>query len=139
MKKYILLIAVVIAAFFVFFYLKNSKTSDITGNENAILFYGKECPHCQIIEDYINKNGIAEKVKFVQAEIFHNSNNQKIFVEKNKLCGITDEKEMGVPMLWADGKCLSGQDKVIEYFQSKAGIVEHKTGPGLPPGETVNQ
>jgi glutaredoxin-related protein len=119
MKKYFLLVVVVILAFFVFFYLKNSKTSDITGNESTILFYGKECPHCQIVEEYINKNGTAEKVKFVQAEIFHNSNNQKIFVEKYKACGITDEKQLGVPMLWADGQCYVGQDKAIEYFKNQ--------------------
>ena len=98
-------------------YFGNSSTADITGNENIILFYGRECPHCQIVEEYLSKNKVAEKVNFVQAEVFHNKNNQKVFIEKYKICGITDEKNMGVPMLFADGKCYVGQDKAIEYFQ----------------------
>jgi len=120
MKKYLLLAVVIILGLFFLVYLKNSQTADITGKEGIILFYGKECPHCQIVEEYLAKNNISKKVKFTQAEIFHNSNNQKIFVEKNKVCGVTNEKEMGVPMLWAYGKCFSGQDQVIEFFKSKA-------------------
>jgi glutaredoxin-related protein len=119
MKKYLLLAIVIILGLFFLVYLKNSQTADITGNESIILFYGKECPHCQIVEEYIKKNNVDEKVKFTRAEIFHNKNNQKVFLEKNKACGVTNEKEMGVPLLWADGKCFSGQDQVIEYFSKK--------------------
>jgi glutaredoxin-related protein len=118
MKKYFLIAGGIIAivVIFVMIYLKSAQTPNIAGSEKVILFYGKECPHCQIVEDYISKNKIADKVEFSQAEVFHNQSNQKIFLEKYKTCGVTDEKEMGVPMLWADGKCLVGQDKVMEYF-----------------------
>lgn len=119
MKKYYALAGVIILVLFAIIYFEISKTSDISGSEKIILFYGKECPHCQIVENYIEKEKIAEKVEFTRAEIFHNKNNQKIFVEKNKTCGTTDEKEMGVPLLWAEGKCISGQDKVIEFFQNR--------------------
>mgnify|MGYP001178266172 CR=1 FL=1 len=119
MKKYYILAVVFVLALFIAIYLETSKTSDISGQENIIFFYGKECPHCQIVEEYIEKSGIDQKVEFTRAEIYHNKNNQKIFIEKNKSCGINDEKKMGVPFLWADGKCMSGQDNVIEYFQNK--------------------
>lgn len=119
MKKYYALAAVVILGLFFLIYLKNAQTADINGNENVILFYGKECPHCQIVEEYLDKNKIFEKFSFVRSEVFHNENNQKIFVEKYKSCGVSDKGEMGVPMLWADGKCYIGQDKAIEYFQNK--------------------
>jgi len=120
MKKYYALAAVIILVLFAAIYSRNSKTADIAGNENVVLFYSKECPHCQIVEEYIEKNKIAEKVNFTRAEVFYNKNNRKLFIEKYKACGLADEKEMGVPMLWAEGKCFIGQDKAIEYFQSKA-------------------
>ena len=122
MKKYVWIgvILLVIIAVSVLAYLKSAKTADITGSEKVILFYGKECPHCQLVEDYIIKNNIAQKVNFVQAEVFHNQNNQKILLEKYKACGTTDESQMGVPMLWADGQCLVGQDKVMEYFDKNS-------------------
>lgn len=121
MKKYFLLAAVIIMAFFVFLYFRSSQTADISGNESVILFYGRECPHCLDLEGDIEDNKISEKVSFVQAEVFHNENNRKIFVEKYRFCGIADEKELGVPMLWSDGKCYVGRDKIMEFFQNKIG------------------
>ncbi len=120
MKKYYILAAAIVLALFIAIYLETSKTSDISGQENIIFFYGKECPHCHIVEEYIEKNEVDRKIEFAKAEIYHNKNNREIFIEKNKICGVDNEKEMGVPLLWADGKCISGQDKVIDFFQNKA-------------------
>lgn len=117
MKKYFWLIILAVLVLLSFFYLKSVETPNISENENIILFYGSECPHCRIVEKYIDENKISEKINFSQAEVFHNDNNREVFLEKYKICGITDKDELGVPMLFADGKCYIGQDKVIEYFQ----------------------
>ena len=120
MKKIILAGAIIVIAFFVFFY-ERSNQSNAQSLENAsiIFFYGKTCPHCKIVEDFIKENNVREKIKFEEAEIYFNRENARIFKEKNKVCGITDEKNMGVPFLWAEGKCYSGDQEVINYFKSK--------------------
>ena len=122
MKKIILLVLIIIAAVFVYGYFRNSSSSEVatvSANDPVILFYGRECPHCQIVEEFLTKNKVADKVKFSQAEVFHNKGNQTVFIDKEKACGVTDESQMGVPMLWADGQCLVGEDMVIKYFQDK--------------------
>lgn len=117
MKKYFWLIILAVLVLLVFFYFRSVKTPDVSKNENIILFYGNECPHCRTVEKYIDENKISEKINFSQAEVFHNDNNQAVFIEKYKICGVTDEEDLGVPMLYADGKCYVGQDEVIGYFQ----------------------
>lgn len=122
MKKFIIAAVIIILAVIIWGYYTNSDSvhgATVSASDPVVLFYGRECPHCQIVEDFLNKNNVAQKVSFKQAEVFHNSDNQKIFVDKNKACGITDENQMGVPLLWADGKCYVGQDDVIKYFQDK--------------------
>jgi glutaredoxin len=125
MKKIILGVLIIIAGVVVYSYFKSSgsdsQVATVSSSDSVILFYGRECPHCQIVEDFISKNNVKDKVQFSQAEIFHNQKNSEIFVEKEKACGVTDGNKMGVPFLVADGKCYSGQEDVIKYFQDKMG------------------
>jgi hypothetical protein len=123
MKKIVLVVLIVIAGAIVLGYFRSSgsgsQAATVSSSDPVIFFYGKECPHCQIVEDFISKNNVTDKVKFVQAEIFHNKGNRDISIEKEKACGVTDEGQMGVPLLVADGQCYSGQEEVIKYFQDK--------------------
>jgi glutaredoxin-related protein len=124
-KKIVLVVLIIIAGVLVFGYFRNSgdsgssQTATVSASDPVILFYGKECPHCQAVEDFINKNNVKDKVKFVQAEVFHNKGNQGVFIEKEKACGVTDESQMGVPLLVENSKCYSGQEDVMKYFQDK--------------------
>jgi glutaredoxin len=119
MKKIILVVLIVIIAAYLLWQL--SASPSVTANPNAeiIFFYGSTCPHCKNVEDYFAKNKVEEKVAFEKAEVYGNKENAKIFVEKNKACGVTDEKEMGVPLLWVNGKCYSGEKEIIDFFNSK--------------------
>ena len=123
-KKIVLVVLIVIAGAIALGYFRSSggnssQAATVSSGDPVIFFYGKECPHCQLVEDFISKNNVTDKVKFVQAEIFHNKGNQGIFVEKEKACGVTDESQMGVPFLVDGSQCYSGQDDVIKYFQDK--------------------
>ena len=93
-------------------------------NSDIILFYGRECPHCQELEKFLTENKIAEKVKFNQLEVFHNSANQAILTEKAKICGVA-EASIGVPFLFdvLENKCLIGAPDIEDFFVKKAGDV----------------
>jgi hypothetical protein len=122
MKKIIYLAGLIILAtigLILYGYFGGSKTADISSSSNPIFFYGRECPHCKIVEEYISQNNVKQRVSFVSGEVYHNDNNKKIFVEKFKACGLMDETKMGVPMLWDNGRCYTGQEDVINYFKSK--------------------
>jgi glutaredoxin-related protein len=84
------------------------------------LFYGDTCPHCKTVSDWLEKNNVSEKVKFDHLEVYRDKNNSKLLTEKAKSCGL-DEYDIGVPFLYdlENNKCVSGSDKIIEFFESK--------------------
>lgn len=89
--------------------------------EGIILFYGEGCPHCKNVDDYIEQNNIAEKVKFTNLEVWYNKNNQKIITEVAKRCKI-NSNEVGVPLLYDGTKCYSGDVDTIDFFKNAANI-----------------
>ncbi len=83
-----------------------------------ILFYGDGCPHCAIVEDYIKKNNIKEKLTFGEKEVYYNQNNAKELEAKAKICGLPIDS-IGVPFLWDGSKCYIGDQDIIDFFQQK--------------------
>ncbi len=101
----------------------NSMNDDDYGNPNAsvIYYYGKECPHCQKVSEFLSENDIYDKVDFAKKEVWHNKDNGAKLMEAAKKCGI-DPSKVGVPFLYADGECYIGDSDVISYFRNKAGL-----------------
>jgi len=124
----ILFVIVLIFSFLALSQGKNKnqpKTSQPAAQENQqiqrnpiILFYGQGCPHCAKVEEYIKENKVKEKISFEEKEVYYNQNNAKELDEKAKSCGI-DQNEIGVPFLWDSGKCLIGDQDIINFFKEK--------------------
>lgn len=92
-----------------------------TPGTEVILFYGKECPHCKDVEKFLANNNIPEKIKFESVEVWHNAANADLMKQKAGECKI-DPSGMGVPFLWARGKCYVGTPEVESFFKQEAGI-----------------
>lgn len=94
----------------------------VTVPEGIILFYGEGCPHCKNVDDFIAQNGIKDKVKFENLEVWYNKDNQAIIGQVAQKCGV-DSKQVGVPFLY-DGisKCYVGDVDVINFFKNEAEI-----------------
>ena len=84
-------------------------------------FYGAECPHCQKVNAFLEENKIADKVTFEKLEVWHNRGNARLMGEAAKACGL-DESKVGVPFVYAEGKCLIGEPDTIDFFKQKAGL-----------------
>lgn len=91
---------------------ENQSTSQI------ILFYGDGCPHCKIVEEYINENNIQNKISFIQKEVYYNQNNASELETKAKICGLPTDS-IGVPFLWDGERCLIGDQDIIDFFKQK--------------------
>jgi len=89
-----------------------AKTSGI------ILFYGDGCPHCALVEEYVNQNGIETKVPFVKKEVYYNKQNANELAEQAKICGMPIDS-IGVPFLWDGSRCLVGDQPIIDFFKQK--------------------
>jgi len=95
--------------------------SDKKNNLSIVYYYGTECPHCQEMMKFLEENKVAEKVNFNKKEIWHNKDNAKEMMEKVGECGLNKD-EVGVPFLYAKGKCFMGTPDVEEFFKKEAGI-----------------
>lgn len=96
----------------------NSGMEAVQDDSSLIFFYGEECPHCKIVEEYFSENKIAEKIQFSQREVYHDKGNATLLAEKANDCGI-NESELGVPFLWNERTCYVGDSDIIQFFQQK--------------------
>ncbi|MDA3802632.1 MAG: hypothetical protein PF488_01900 [Patescibacteria group bacterium] len=124
----ILLIVVVIASFFLLTG-NNEKENDLgdqmkdevkdeVKDEQIILFYGDGCPHCEIVDEYVEENNVEEQVSFLHKEVYNNQNNAEELREKAEYCGL-QTNSIGVPFLFTGSDCLIGDRNVIDFFSSK--------------------
>jgi len=117
----ILFIIVFILSIFVLLQNKDNNTvqnNRQTEESQIILFYGDGCPHCAIVEEYIKKNSIKEKLSFGEKEVYHNQNNANDLAQKAQICGIPTNS-IGVPFLWDGLKCYVGDQEIIDFFNQK--------------------
>lgn len=83
-----------------------------------ILFYSTSCPHCKIVEQYINDNNVKNYLVFDELEVSANPANAQLLVKKANSCGLPTEG-LGVPFFYDGTKCLVGDQEIINYFSSK--------------------
>jgi len=93
-----------------------------------VLYYGITCPHCKIVEDYIANNGLANKLKIEQKEIFENQANQREMAQNLAACGRQEQGNLYVPMLFDvknracyGGKENEGAQPIIEFLKQTGG------------------
>lgn len=98
----------------------NEPVTEVTG---TVYYYGAECPHCKKVNEFLDKNGIAEKVSFTKKEVWHDRTNAKEMSVAAKQCGL-DTSKVGVPFIFDNGTCLIGEPDVIKFFSDKAGIAQ---------------
>ena len=111
---------VIIAAVGYGAYLKNKANNAVAvDNSNIIFFYGAECPHCQAVEKYIADNQLDQKMTISKREVYHIKPNANLMVQKAEGCKIAPE-DMGVPFLWASGKCYVGDNEVENFLNEAA-------------------
>ncbi len=99
----------------------SSESENISTSVEVVYYYGEECPHCKDVLKFLEENKISEKVEFQKKEVWHNKNNSDEMMKKVEECGL-NSSTVGVPFLYAEGKCLIGTPKVEGFFKSKAGI-----------------
>jgi thiol-disulfide isomerase/thioredoxin len=88
----------------------------IKASPKIILFYGDTCPHCEKVEEYINNNGLENKVSFRRLEVFSNQANANLLGEKASACGIKTDT-VGVPFLYDGSQCYIGDEEVMNFFK----------------------
>lgn len=88
--------------------------------KDVVMFYGDGCAACTKVEAFINTNKVAEKIPFVELEVFNNQLNADELADKVQTCGL-DFKKIGVPFLWDGPKktCVVGYVDIISYLRAE--------------------
>lgn len=130
MQKQLIAFILIIFSLFGLIYLVSNLTKPPEGKVKAkatfkkneiIYYYGNTCPHCQELSDWLEKNKIAEKVKFVKKEVYQNQGNAQELQQAAAECGL-DTSSIGVPFVYGKGNCYVGSDKAKEFFQKESAL-----------------
>ncbi|MEI7620544.1 MAG: hypothetical protein WCJ57_03155 [Candidatus Falkowbacteria bacterium] len=87
-------------------------------DNKTIIFYGDTCPHCKILEQYLEDNKINDRMTMEKMEIYKNADNAKLMMEAVSRCGLS-QSNVGVPFLWTENKCYVGGDEATAFFKAK--------------------
>lgn len=101
--------------------LAKSGSPEAAAPGGVTYFFGAECPHCVDVAKFLEDNKVAEKMEFEKKEVWHDKNNQQAMLAAAKVCQL-DPDSIGVPFVFADGKCYIGGPDVEGYFKQAAGI-----------------
>ena len=125
MNKVIIVVAGVILLGLAIFFLSkpNRPNGDNTPKTDEMItyFYGDTCPHCKELEEFIDKNDIKNKLPLEEKEVFENQANGRELAKAAQSCGINTDS-IGVPLLYAEGKCIFGTPDSIAYLSRRIGL-----------------
>ena len=111
------------------FFVKTPPIAPTPLPAGIVLFFGAECPHCKIVEDFVTANNISQKVKFTQLEVPFGDKtstqlqaNAELAIKIAQGCKLDVTNGISIPFLYDGKNCLVGQDDVINFFKAQAGI-----------------
>lgn len=82
---------------------------------NLSIYVNTDCPHCEIVENYVAENKLEEKYSIEIKNVAESIKNYNELMLYSTHCGL-DLATVGVPLLYESGNCYMGEDEVIDYF-----------------------
>lgn len=80
-------------------------------------FWGDGCPHCTIVEEFLNSWDKKDSINIDKKEVWSNKTNAEIYNSRADYCKIPSTQR-GVPMMFTpEGKCLQGDEEIIEFLK----------------------
>ena len=123
MKKFFLpavgaLTLLIIVGGILFFSKETPKPTPLPLPTSYEYFWGDGCPHCEVVDEFFSSWENRDKVEIDKKEVWSSAANAKILQERATYCGIRPS-EVGVPFLFTpEGKCLSGDAPIIDFFKN---------------------
>ena len=118
--KYYLILTiavVIIGGITLWFFGRPQKVVAPTGG--IIYYYGKDCPHCQEVEKFMEDNKVAEKVEFAKEEVQYSNKNAQELLSRGRECNLEKEEIGSIPLVYDKGQCFLGAPEVIDFFKSQ--------------------
>lgn len=97
---------------------KKANNLFIPKKDQIVYYYGISCPHCQEVGKWMKENKVEEKIKIEKKEVYENQANAQELNYVAQYCGLSPD-QIGVPFLYADGKCYIGSFEVEKILKEK--------------------
>lgn len=98
--------------------LFSKKETPVSLPQTSEYFWSSTCPHCAKVQEFIDSWDKKDNLKLEKKQIDGNYQNSLLLSERAKYCGISSDT-VGVPFLFTpQGKCIMGDEPIIEYFKS---------------------
>jgi len=112
---------VVIAGLYIYYnhLLKSKKVLEIKDNT---LFYSLTCPHCKIVEQFMEENNVTQRINITQLEVSQNSTNAQQLINLGKFCKIESNYIGAIPLFYSNGSCYLGDTPIIEVLNKIGGL-----------------
>lgn len=95
-----------------------SRQKDTPPSTTYEYFWGNGCPQCKNVEDFFSSWDKKDKFQVTKYEVWNSTKNAARVAQRAKTCGITPSG-MGVPFLATpEGKCLVGDQPIIDHFKN---------------------
>ncbi|HLD92271.1 MAG TPA: hypothetical protein VI795_02645 [Patescibacteria group bacterium] len=117
----VIIVTVLILGGGAYFLTKPQKPVDVPQREANVYeyYWGNGCPHCKVVEDFINSWDKKNTIKLTKYEVWYDKVNAKIMEDRYNSCTEKPQDQMAVPFLITpDGKCLVGDGPIIDLFKS---------------------
>jgi len=88
--------------------------------DKIAIFYSTSCPHCQKVSQYLSDNKIEEKLDVLKLKVDDENTdkaNIDLWFQKVQECNLGEES-LGVPFMYHQGKCVIGDQPIIDYINS---------------------
>lgn len=116
-----IVVTVLILGLGAYFLTKPQKQVDIPQREANVYeyFWGNGCPHCKVVQDFLDTWDKKDTIKLTKYEVWYDKANAKIMEARYNNCSEKPQGQMAVPfMVTPDGKCLVGDEPIINLFKS---------------------
>lgn len=116
----VILLVVSITAVTILLINRNYYASSVFSDQSIdlVLFYGTGCPHCLVLDNYLQENKVEEKMLIIKKEVYYDKKNAQDLKEATQSCGLSSGL-VGVPLLWSENNCYLGDQEIINFLETK--------------------
>jgi glutaredoxin len=108
----VIIIAIILFGIWVFKQITPALPDAVT------LYTSKTCPHCQIVDNFIQTNNIHGQLKFTEKQLENHTRYVRELIRVVRFCGYRTN-ELPIPVLWTGSTktCIIGERDIIHYIQ----------------------
>lgn len=92
-----------------------NKAIDFNPDDFILIFTSPTCPHCQAVKEFVSTNSLESKLPIKFLDLTQNQSYSNLLSQKASICQI-DQKSIGIPFYFYGGKCLMGDQPIIDVL-----------------------